>query len=906
MCYYLLIIIKKINMKKLEMPRKLVVNFAPSEKQMEVWNTISPNRCDKCGGKLVMRRTGFDSHGNAIHEPTCVNCGSTDIPEFVLMGGAAGGGKQTMLDSHVCTPFGFRKVRDLKIGSIITNPKTGGMQRVIWLHPVEKHDYYRVHFVDGTFTDCSAGHLWECHEAGKKYKRTNVENGVRNRVWSTTEMFQWYQNKKNGMYNGRHLIIPLTQPVKFTPGKGKLKISPYILGALIGDGCLTECLVSKECVNFTSADQEIIDRFTEKGYDMTHCSKKANTTAKQYLIHNKELVLELKKLGISGNNSKTHFIPQKYLYSSIEERIELMQGLIDTDGYVDKRGHITYTSISKQLAEDVAFIVRSLGGIATISEHSSGYFRKDTNEYVKCNNHYDVQIRTNINKELCGLTRKKNRINKKFNGGVSELGKRITDIEYIGIREGRCITVSDPSGLYICDNFTVTHNSYLGSAWLIINCITFPKILMVVARLTLKDLRATTWSTILRILDLWGFKEDENYHINNQYGYIDFWNGSRIMMVELSPSLKDPDYNNLGSLEITGAFIDEVSEVPEKAVEVLGSRIRYRIADTFVVGKLVMSTNPVQNYIKTRFVSDDDGNPVHLAKGDRFLRFTVFDNPDEKFRVIYFNKLRKIKDKVTRDRLAYGNWDYSETNKMSAYWNFSGERHLVMGLFRKKYDRSKPIILSLDFNVKPYMSCEVMQVDYTNKKVYVIKEFIGTPEKELNNTPAFSRFIASEIMSWGHYGGIIVTGDPAGLARSTQTEKGTNNFTIAVKYLTTGVLKPKVQLLAKQPAQVSRLEFINEVFNGYDGWEILVELTCRKLTADFMMQKKNEDGTKEKLKVQDPNGGKSEKYGHCSDCFDYFMIKFLGEEYEKFQTAEEVPEVTTVPDGEIVYNAFDY
>lgn len=448
--------------------------------------------------------------------------------------------------------------------------------------------------------------------------------------------------------------------------------------------------------------------------------------------------------------------------------------------------------------------------------------------------------------------------------------------------------------------------SYLGSAWLISSCIRFPGILMVVARLTLKDLRATTWATILRILDIWGLKEDVNYHINNQFGYLDFWNGSRIMMAELSPSIKDPDYNNLGSLEITGAFIDEVSEIPEKAVEVLGSRIRYKIAETFVVGKLVMSTNPVQNYIKTRFVTDDDGNPVHLAKGDRYLMFTVFDNPDEKFRIIYFNKLRKIKDPITRNRLAYGNWDYCESNKMAAYWNFNGEKHLISGLFQKAYNPANPLILSFDFNVKPYMSCEMIQVDYEGKKFRVLKEFIGLPEKKLNNTPAFTRFISSQLMSLGHYGGLIITGDPAGAARSTQTEDKTNNFTIAAKNLSTAILDPKTQILSKQPAQVTRLEFINDLFNGFEGWTIELDLTCRRLTTDFIYQKKNEDGTKEKLKVIDPNGGKSEKYGHCSDCFDYAIVKFLNNAYDKFQHKVDVDVVTTVDCADTVYDNWNY
>lgn len=893
-------------MKKLYAPSGLTINFSPSEKQMEAWQACQPNRCDKCGGTLEMRLTGHDAHGNPIHEPTCVKCGNTDIPENVLQGGAAGGGKGASLDSQVLTPFGFRRLGDLKIGDDITNPNTGGIQKVIWLHPIANFPFYRIHFVDGTTFECTEEHIWKCHKSNKITKRAKKYGIDKDTLWTTKQMYEWYRNKDNGVNNGRNLIIPLTKPVIFTIGgvKSRMKIAPYILGAIIGDGCITSSVLDKNYVLFTTMDEEIVDRFVNAGYDMSHKWQKDGNRSWNYYIHDKQLIDEIKKLGINGNNSKNHFIPYSYLYSSIEDRIQLMQGLIDTDGYVDSRGHIIYTSTSKRLADDVAFIVRSLGGIATITKSKAGYKNED-GDFVQCNDAYDVQIRTKINPELCGLARKKERAKYEFNGGASELGKRIVDIEYIGIKEGRCITVDDPSGLYCVDNFTVTHNSYLGAAWLISNCIRFPDILMVVARLTLKDLRATTWATILRLLEKWGLKEDEHYRINNQYGYLDFWNGSRIMMVELSPSLKDPEYNNLGSLEITGAFIDEVSEVPEKAVEVLGSRIRYRVAETFVVGKLMMSTNPVQNYIKTRFVTDDDGNPVRLRKGDRYIQFTVFDNPDEQFRLIYFNKLRKIPDKVTRERLAYGNWDYSESNKIAAYWNFSGERHIVNSLFSKAYNPNIPVILSFDFNVKPYMSCEMLQFDYENKVVNVLKEFIGTPDDKRNNTPAFSRFIASELMKMNHVGGVIVTGDPAGMARSTQTEEGVNNYTIVTKNLANGFLNPKLQVLAKQPAQVTRLEFINELFGGLDGWSVKVDLTCRKLTMDFIYQKKNEDGTKEKLKAIDPSGGKSEKYGHCSDCFDYAIIRFLPTLYAKFQHAE-APIVTTVDSYGTVYDGFNY
>ena len=718
-------------------------------------------------------------------------------------------------------------------------------------------------------------------------------------------MYEWYQRKKDGMYKETHLIIPLTAPVQFSSGSRKYLVDPYIIGALIGDGCISDKVLEMGYVEFTNEDQEIIDRFEKLGYDMSHNYQKFGKNARNYHIYDDFLIEYLKKLGIAGNKSENHFIPSVYKYSNIESRIKLMQGLMDTDGYVDDRGHMSYTTISAQLAEDVAWVIRSLGGVATVKRDSAGY-KDDEGKFIQCKDAYTVYFRTKMNPDLCGISRKKNRAKYEFNGGNSELGKRITDIEYIGIREGRCITVDDPSGLYIVDNFTVTHNSYLGCAWLASSCFRFDGIRMAVARLTLKSLRETTWSTLYRLLISWGLKENINFVINNQFGYLDFWNGSRIQMVELSPSLKDPDYNSLGSLEITGAFIDELSDISEKAATVLASRIRFMVADTFVVGKIAQSTNPCQTWVRSTYVQDDDGNRVRLPKGYRYIPFTVFDNPDEKFRMVYFNKLRKIKDKATRERLTYGNWDFVESNKMAAYWNFNGDVHLIQGLKESKYNPMMPLIVSMDFNVSPYMSGLPIQIDYLSKHVYVYPEYVGRPDMKQNNTPSFSEMLARNLLHDRHIGGVILTGDPAGAARSTQTKEGVNNFTIMRDVLSDYHINSKTELFNKQPAHVTRLEFVNELFGGFEGWRIFIDLRCRRLTEDMVYQRKNPDGTKEKKRVMLETGDKAEKYGHMSDCLDYALTYFLSDAYAKYKNGSSEPVIATIGDDETMYNQFSY
>lgn len=892
-------------MARLEKPRGLNITFKPSERQYELWNALQPNHCDKCGGKLVMKPNGFDKNGHQIYQATCDKCGNTDIPEQVLGGGSAGGGKAGLLDSEVLTPFGFRKLRDIKVGDIISSATTGGMQRVVYLHPIGLFDFYRVKFRDGTYFDCSEGHLWQVHESRKhKSKKASKYGLSSDTVWSTIKMYEWYQKRRTGMYDGQNLIIPLPEPIKFTFGdKGNYFIDPYILGALIGDGCITNTVLDGGYVQFTTMDQEIVDRFIACGYDMSH-KRETASKAFDYHIIDSELISCLKKHGIAGNRSQTHYIPKVYKMASVEDRIKLMQGLIDTDGYVDDRGHMSYTTTSEKLADDVAFVVRSLGGVATITS-DIGSYKNNRGEKIECSKAYTVYFRTKMDPDLCGITRKKERTRYEFNSGVSEYGKRIVDVEYLGKKEGRCISVSEPNGLYVVNDFTVTHNSYIGCCWLTLSCMQFEGIRMVVARKVRKTLLETTWNTLKDVLRAWGLKQDVHYHINNLLYTITFWNGSEIIAMDLTPSPGDPDFNSLGSLEITGGFIDEVSEVSEKAVEVLASRIRYKIAETFVVGKLFMSTNPCLTWVRSTFVMDDDGAPVTLPKGYRYIPFSLFDNPNEQFRAIYYNKLSKLRNKADRDRLLYGNWLFTTSNKMAAYWNFDGDKHLVHNLRERCYDPLKPLILSFDFNVNPYMSCLPMQINYDRKEIYIFPEYIGYPKDKRNNTPAFTKWIASQLVADGHVGGVLITGDPAGLARSTQTEDGVNNFTIANKNMTNAVLQPKIQLLSKQPAMVTRLEFVNELLNGYGGWTVFIDARCHRLTEDFVYQKKNPDGTKEKKKILNESGERVERYGHFSDCFDYAMIYYLGQEYSSYRTAT-VEIVTTIDMGETVYGDFDY
>lgn len=447
--------------------------------------------------------------------------------------------------------------------------------------------------------------------------------------------------------------------------------------------------------------------------------------------------------------------------------------------------------------------------------------------------------------------------------------------------------------------------TWLGSAWIISSCMTFPNIRAIVARKTIKSLKDSTFNTIKMIMRDWQLEEGKNFKINNIEGTVTFWNGSQILLRELDLVPSDAQFERLGSVEATIGFVDEVSEISQKAVEVLFSRLRWQ-THYFGYPRLLLTTNPCTTWVRSTFVQDDDGNPItnlpdHLA----YVPFSVYSNPNKEFVRVYEASLQKLSDPALIARLLHGNWDYTDTNDAACYWKFSGDKHLVDHLRENVYDPLQPLILSFDFNVAPYMSCLACQINYAEKKLYVLEEILGKPQDKENNTPKLAEKIRRKYLSEGHLGGLIITGDPSGLQRNTVTADGSNNYSILMDILDSPTLRPKKKLLTKQPSQITRLEFINSIFDGYQDWAVQIDMRCRRFTEDLIYQKKDMLGGKEKHKITDPKlGVKYEKYGHLSDCFDMVCCLFLSEPWKKFNSR--IASGITTFSGTPIYGSFDY
>ena len=250
------------------------------------------------------------------------------------------------------------------------------------------------------------------------------------------------------------VFVPLCEPVQFTKGcrNQGITIHPYVFGCLLGDGCFSEKLYSPQ---LTSVDNEIVDKIKSLGYDIHNIP----SSQKTYYIYDKEVVKALKQKNLWGKHSYEKFIPECYKTSYIEDRFELLQGLLDTDGTVDEKGNIEYYTTSKRLCDDVVWIIRSLGGWASVHSKKGKY--KKGEEIVECRDCYRVSINIKNPQNLFHLTRKKERLKtEKYRGGGSDEELAIVSYKILSPTEMRCVSVSHPNNLYLTNDFTVTHNSF--------------------------------------------------------------------------------------------------------------------------------------------------------------------------------------------------------------------------------------------------------------------------------------------------------------------------------------------------------------------------------------------------------------------------------------------------------------
>ena len=359
------------------------------------------------------------------------------------------GGKALSVEEVVPTPTGFKRMGDLKTGDTVLS-NNGKPVTVLEAFKPFWSKVYKISFDDGTYTLAHPEHLWKTYthldrrnlrtpitknKRGKGAKSGGINfidrSSIRGTVRTTEEIREilWHGEERNQ-------FIPLSTPVEFE--EKQLPLDPYCLGVWLGDGAKCCGIISSH----SDDAPEILSYFTAAGFAWKQGKGKYDWSV---------YGLPMRKMNLWNNKH----IPEDYLYASISQRLALLQGLMDTDGYCARDGQCEFSNTNRNLAEGVYHLAASLGLKPYWKEGRATLYGRD------CGPYYAILWTATL--PVFRLKRKLKNIPKK----VRDLQnwRTITAVEYAGETLVRCIKVDSSDGLFLFGkNFNVTHNSQVVSA----------------------------------------------------------------------------------------------------------------------------------------------------------------------------------------------------------------------------------------------------------------------------------------------------------------------------------------------------------------------------------------------------------------------------------------------------------
>lgn len=353
--------------------------------------------------------------------------------------------KAQPMSSNILTPHGWKAMGEIKAGDKVITA-TGEPTDVLAVYPHGDRAIYRVTFSDGASVECTEDHLWLTTTLYERNNRRRYfqRNPDGKREFATVKTTgQILQTIDAGHQ------IPLVRPVQM-PAR-ELPVDPWLLGALIGNACMRETSIV-----FSSADEWTLGRVSDAVAKLGLFLRKNGADGVDWWItatgkqggkgpNSNPLLSALRAIGLLGKRSWEKSIPEVYMLSSAEDRLEVLRGLMDTDGTVMRDGQSTFCTTSRLLCEQVRMLVLSLGGIASIREASRCSLTRHQAYIV------DVRMAD------CpfSLPRKAERHRPR----PKAMSRKIVGIEVLDCRPVQCIAVRHPSRLYVTDDYVLTHNT---------------------------------------------------------------------------------------------------------------------------------------------------------------------------------------------------------------------------------------------------------------------------------------------------------------------------------------------------------------------------------------------------------------------------------------------------------------
>ena len=381
---------------------------------------------------------------------------------------APGKGKGLDLNTLVRLRNGWVPIKELKIGDKVLTP-SGDVANVIGIFDNKNMDCYRITFDDGRNCVCDTEHLWEIFSSQGHHGDASYE------TIEMRELVKRYEKELNKPTKYKSKYIDLKIPLTFPLGSGdrnlSLPVDPYFLGVFLGDGHFQR----RGAITISKPDiwiKEELDRLLSGVNCVTSRPSNSKDRCLAYRIVStldtgfNHIRSGLSILGLRSKRSWEKFIPEAYLNASFDQRLALMQGLMDTDGSVnssDSAG-IEFTTTSEKMAEQFVELARSLGAIAKTQVRRTRFTYRGEKRLGRVS--YRIRLRPQIPSLFFRTPIKKNRTNDAGQYLIKGLKLRIKNIEYVGKRDTRCIKVDHPDEMYVIQDYICTHNTQT-SLWAI-------------------------------------------------------------------------------------------------------------------------------------------------------------------------------------------------------------------------------------------------------------------------------------------------------------------------------------------------------------------------------------------------------------------------------------------------------
>lgn len=369
----------------------------------------------------------------------------------MLMWGNRGGGKAIPTYYQVLTSKGYTTMKDIRVGDLVYG-RDGFTYPVVGVFPQkEKKRIYEVLLQDGRTAECCIDHLWEVRTRDKKERTLSTKDMVNSGLF--------YPHKKGNQYKFK---IPNCSSVRFS--EKELPIDPYILGCLLGNGTLTT-LTPK----IATDDEFILEYFrkhlpefiisydpsTNNNYTIVSNNGKDKHVSGSYVRNT--LTYQIQKLGLN-KKCKEKFIPEIYKSSSVRQRMELVRGLMDTDGSINKKGAAEFTNTCEQLIDDLAFVLRSLG----IRCRKDIDKREGESHCIKgheCERGLFYRLYINTSSYIVKTPDKLQRLMHKTYSDQEDFVSIVDIVKTDRFVDMQCIAVDSPDHTYLIKDFVVTHNT---------------------------------------------------------------------------------------------------------------------------------------------------------------------------------------------------------------------------------------------------------------------------------------------------------------------------------------------------------------------------------------------------------------------------------------------------------------